>query len=112
MGRKTIVEENQKELQPIRRAIDPEQRTVQMIALAENEAERLMREGKAPAQVICHYLKLGTKERELELEKLKNENLLLVKKAESLESTQRLEQMMAEGFAAMKHYRGDNSEEE
>ena len=67
MGRKKIVEENQEELQPIRRAIDPEQRTVQLVALAENEAERLLRSGKAPAQVICHYLKLGTKERELEL---------------------------------------------
>lgn len=112
MGRKKIVEGTSTNLPPIRRAIDPEQRQNQLIAMSENLAEKQLREGTASAQVICHFLKLGTIERQLELEKLKNENILLQKKAESLESNQRLEQMMAEGFAAMKHYRGETTSEE
>ena len=57
----------------MRPAITPEARQRQMISLATDCAEDLMRSGKAPSQIIVHYLKLGTKQAELELEKTKKE---------------------------------------
>lgn len=57
--------------QRMRPAITPEARQKQMISLATDCAEDLMRSGKAPSQIIVHYLKLGTKQAELELEKTK-----------------------------------------
>ena len=54
--------------QRMRPAITPEARQKQMISLATDCAEDLMRSGKAPSQIIVHYLKLGTKQAELELE--------------------------------------------
>lgn len=53
--------------QRMRPAITPEARQKQMISLATDCAEDLMRSGKAPSQIIVHYLKLGTKQAELEI---------------------------------------------
>lgn len=50
--------------QRMRPAITPEARQKQMISLATDCAEDLMRSGKAPSQIIVHYLKLGTKQAE------------------------------------------------
>lgn len=106
MGRKKLVVENQPELQPIRRAIDPEARQKQMIALSENLAEKQLRDGTASAQVICHYLKLGTVEKQLELEKLKAENALLNKKVEAIDSQMETDKKYIEAINAMKQYSG------
>lgn len=106
MGRKKIVEEKSKKLPPIRRAIDPEARENQMIAMAQNLAEKQLREGTASSQVICHYLKLGTMEKKLEMEKLRSENALLNKKVEVLESTKETEKRYIEAIEAMKTYSG------
>lgn len=106
MGRKRLVEENQPELQPIRRALDPETRQNQLIALSENLAEKQLREGTASAQVICHYLKLGTVEKQLELEKLKAENALLNKKVEAIDQQMETSTKYIEAIEAMKKYSG------
>ena len=55
--------------QRMRPAITPEARQKQMISLATDCAEDLMRSGKAPSQIIVHYLKLGTKQAELEIKR-------------------------------------------
>lgn len=104
MGRKKEATPIAKEVKPIRRAIDPEAREKQLIALATNVAEQQLRDGTASSQVICHYLKLGSMERQLELEKIKNENALLAKKVEVLDSQQRTEELYADAIAAMKRY--------
>lgn len=106
MGRKKIVEETNQELVPIRRAIDPQVRENNMIALSENLAEKQLRDGTASAQVICHYLKLGSMEKQLELEKLRNENALLKKKVEALDAQIENETTYADAIAAMKKYSG------
>lgn len=54
-----------------RPAITPEARENQMIALAEQMAEKQLLEGTASAQVVVHYLKLGTTKARLENEKLR-----------------------------------------
>ena len=110
MGRKKLVEENCVEAKPIRRAIDPESRENQMIAMAINLAEKQLREGTASSQVICHYLKLGTMEKKLEMEKLQRENELLKAKTDALESMKNTEELYAEAIAAMKSYSGHKEE--
>lgn len=110
MGRRAKQDINDHELPPIRRAISEESRENQLIALAMNAAEKQLREGTASSQVICHYLKLGSMEKKLELEKLKNENKLLAAKTEALESQKRMEELYANAIAAMKTYSGQEDE--
>lgn len=74
--------------QRMRPAITPEARQKQMISLATDCAEDLMRSGKAPSQIIVHYLKLGTKQAELELERTKKELALTEAKTKSIQSAE------------------------
>ena len=106
MGRRKKEDMNQTELPPIHRAIDPEAREKQLIALSMNEAEKQLREGRASSQVICHFLKLATVEKQLEMEKLKKENKLLDAKTNAIESQVRTEQLFQDAIDAMKSYSG------
>ena len=90
----------------LRPALTPEARENQMISLAVDLAERQLMEGTASSQVITHYLKLGTMNHKLELEKLKKENELLSAKAEALQSSARIEELYLEAMRAMSDYRG------
>lgn len=110
MGRKKQVDATHTELPPIRRAIDPKVRENQMIALAINRAEEQLRDGTASSQVIVHYLKLGTTQQQLEIEKLENENALLKKKVEAIDSQMETEKKYADAIAAMKKYSGGGGE--
>lgn len=96
----------------VRPALTPEARENQMIALAENLAEKQLLDGTASSQVITHYLKLGTVREQLERERLEKENALLVAKVEALQSAKRSEELFAEAIKAMKRYGGHGSEEE
>lgn len=84
-----------------------EGRENQLIALATNLAEKQMLEGTASAQVITHYLKLGTTVARLEMEKLKRENELLLAKTENLQSAARIEELYKEAISAFRDYAGD-----
>jgi hypothetical protein len=77
-----------------------------MIALAEDLAERQLKEGKASAQVITHYLKLATGREKLERDKLEAENKLLTARVEQLASTARMEEKYDEALRAMRSYQG------
>lgn len=87
-------------------ATTPEGRENQMIALAFDQAELLLREGRAPAQVLVHYLKLGTENTKLERERLRSQIALDYKKAENIETAERLEVVYEEAKAAMFRYQG------
>jgi hypothetical protein len=63
-------------------------------------------EGTASAQVITHYLKLGTTTAKLEKEKLSRENELLQAKTKALESAERVEELYANALNAMRIYSG------
>lgn len=78
----------------------------QMIALAEKEAERQLREGTASSQIIVHYLKLATAREELERTKLEKENELLIAKTEALQSAKRIEELYKNALDAMRNYSG------
>lgn len=84
----------------------PEERENQLISLAVDVAEKQLMEGTASAQVITHYLKLGTTKERLEKEKLERENELLKVKAEAYESQKNIESLYKKAIDAMRSYSG------
>lgn len=92
-------------------ATTPEGRENQMIALAVDLAEQQLAEGTASAQVITHYLKLGTTREVLEKEKLIRENELLKAKTDSLKKAEEVEELYKNALSAMKSYAGGQEEE-
>ena len=78
----------------------------QMIALSVDLAEKQLREGTASAQVITHFLRLGTSRERLEQEKLRNETNLLKKRAEDQASSARVEELMGKALDAFRSYSG------
>lgn len=82
-----------------------------MIALATQRAEQQLRDGTASAQVITHFLKLGSSREKLEQERLTHENHLLVTKAEMLESQKRVEELYISALDAMRQYSGQDPAE-
>jgi hypothetical protein len=77
-----------------------------MISLATDLAKKQLLEGTASAQVITHFLKLGTTRESLEKEKIQRENELLKAKVESLASQQRIEELYSNALNAMRSYSG------
>jgi hypothetical protein len=100
------------EYKPLRPALTPEARTNQLVALAYDLAEKQLMEGTASSQVITEFLKIGSSENKLKMEKLEAENELLRAKAEKLQSEQRSEELFAEAIKAMSRYQGRDDEEE
>lgn len=95
-----------------RPATTPEGREQQMIALADALAEKQLREGTASAQVITHYLKLGTSREQLEQEKLRKENQLREAQIEQLASAARIEELYKSALEAMRAYGGQSPVED
>lgn len=92
---------------PTRRpAITPEGRENQLIAQAVNLAEKQLADGTAAAQVITHYLKLGSSREKLEQERMKQEVKVLEARAEQLESQKKVEELYAQALEAMARYSG------
>lgn len=90
-----------------RKAIDPEARQDQMIALATDLAEEQIRNGTATSQVITHYLKLGTEKTRLERELLEQQVALAKAKTEALESAKDIKELYSKALVAMTTYRGE-----
>lgn len=84
----------------------PEEREHQLILAAEALAERQLLSGEASAQVITHYLKLGSSRERLEQQRLKNEVALLETKREVMESEKRTETLIQDALEAMRRYTG------
>lgn len=87
-------------------ATTPEARENQMIAAAIDLAEKQLLEGTASAQVITHFIKLGSSREKLEQERLARENALLEAKIEGMASQARVEAMYTEALNAMRTYAG------
>lgn len=87
-------------------AMTPEDRENMMISLATDVAEKQLREGTASAQVIVHYLKLGTTKHKLEKEVMEEQKKVLSSKAESLDSTKKAAEGYKEVVKAISRYRG------
>lgn len=87
-------------------ATTPEARENQLIALSVDLAERQLRQGTASAQVISHYLKLGSSRERLEQSLL--EETIALKRAtrENMASAERVEQLYSSAIDAMRAYSG------
>lgn len=92
-----------------RPASTPEQRESQLISIAIDLAEKQLTEGTASAQVITHYLKLGSSREKLEQEKIARENELLETKREAMASAKRVEELYQLALDAMRSYAGNDS---
>jgi hypothetical protein len=101
------------ELQPSRRrpATTPEGRENQLVSLAVERAEQQLRDGTASAQVITHYLKLGSTREKLEQERLAAENELLRAKVEAMATADDREELYRNAINAMRSYSPPTSEE-
>lgn len=93
-----------------RPSITPEAQENHMITLAVNLAEKQLRDGTASAQVITHYLKLGSSKERAERELLSKQTELAAAKAESIRSTKRSDEMYDRVIAAMRSYSGMGDE--
>ncbi len=76
-----------------------------MIALAVDQAERMLREGTAPTQVVLHYLKLGASRENMEKELLEKQIELMNAKIESLQAQQGREELYQKAIDAFISYR-------
>lgn len=74
------------------------------IGLAMDLAEQQLRDGTASAQVISHFLKMGSPKEQLEREILTLEKDLTRAKTEELHSRQNMEQTYKEALEAMRSY--------
>lgn len=89
-----------------RPATTPEARENQLIALSVDLAEKQLRNGTASAQVMTHYLKLGTSREKLEQQLL--EETIALKRAtrENMASAARVEELYSSAIDAMRAYSG------
>jgi hypothetical protein len=95
-----------------RPATSPQDRENQLVALATDLAEEQMREGTASAQVISHYLKLGSTREQLEQERLRYETKLLEARTQQISDAARMEELYANAINAMKTYQGQEVPDE
>lgn len=93
-------------------ASTPEARENQLISKAIDLAERQLEDGSASAQVISHYLRLGSSRERLEQDRLRMETELLEAKAENLAAARRTEELMGEALKAFRSYSGQESEQD
>lgn len=96
----------------MRPALTPEARENQLISLANDLAEKQLREGTASSQVISYYLKMGSQKERLERERLEEENKLLRAKTEALQSQKNMEERYIEAINAMKRYSGHGGDDD
>lgn len=89
-------------------ATTPEGRENQMISLSVDLAEKQLKDGTASAQVISHFLKLGSSRERLEQERLSRENELLEAKKEAMASAKRVEELYTTALNAMRSYAGQD----
>lgn len=95
-----------------RPGLTPETRQNQLIALAWNCAEKQLRDGTASSQIITHLLKMGSLEKQIELEKLRKETILLEAKTESIKAAAQNAASSELALEAFRSYAGAASREE
>ena len=103
---------NKQEEKRIRPALTPESREDQLVALAINLAEKQLLEGTASAQVISHFLKIGSTKERIEKEILEEQKDLIKAKTEALKSEKRVEELYEEALNAMRRYSGQVVDDE
>lgn len=86
----------------------PEGRENQLIAASIDLVERQIQDGTVSAQVLTHYVKLGSSRERLEQERLRHENELLQVKREALVEAKVSVELYQEALNAMRKYQGQD----
>jgi len=89
-------------------ATTPEAQENRLISKAVNLAERQLEDGTASAQVITHYLKLGSTREKLEQELIAQNVELQKAKRENMASAARVEELYSAAIGAMRAYAGQD----
>lgn len=87
-----------------RKAVTPEGRINQLVALAFDLAEQQLRDGTATSQVITTFLKYADPREKLEREILTENKKLIQAKTAAMENSARTDELYANAIAAMKSY--------
>ena len=106
---KTSSDPKKKKDRPI---LSPEAYENRLINKAYKSVEQRIDRGEATAAELVHFLKLGSTKEQLELEKLKKENVLLETKAKAIQSQEEIKEMYKEAISAMRRYSGHYDEDQ
>ena len=85
-------------------AVSDEEMEAKMIALAIKQAQKQLERGTASSQIVTHYLKLGSKRADIELEHLQLQNRLLEEKILSEQQGLKTQEMIQDVLEALKSY--------
>lgn len=88
----------------------PEQRENQLISAAVDLAEQQLEDGTASAQVITHFLKLGSSREKLEQEMIGLRNEHLKAQTDALAAAGRIEELIGAAVKAMMGYKSSSPE--
>lgn len=95
-----------------RPASTPSGRENQLTSLAYDLAEQQLIAGTASAQVISHFLKMGSTREVLEQQRIQHENELLRVKAESIAKAEDMERLYRGALDAMRSYKSQDTSED
>lgn len=88
----------------------PEAREQQLVAAAYDLAEEQLLNGTASAQVMSHFLKIGSTREKIELEKTKQETILVSAKVKDLQNVEEMKVLYVNAMNAMRGYQGHEPE--
>ena len=97
------------ELKPIPPRSEEEEQKL-ACGLAMDLAIKWMQEGTAPAQVVTHFLKIGSLKEQAELEKTRHEIELLQAKKKAIEMDEERDKKYEEVIKAISSYAGKDTE--
>ncbi len=84
----------------------------QMIFLAMDLARKQLENGTASAQVITHYLKLGSSKERLDQQNISQDIKLKEAKTNAIQSSESAEELFSNAISAMSIYSGEDEEED
>lgn len=87
-----------------------ESRENDLILLAVDQAEKMLKEGKAPTSVLLHYLQLGATDYPLRKERLIRQNEMFKAKTDAIERTEHFEEIAQQALEAMQRYSGQTED--
>lgn len=99
----------EQELKPIPPRSEEEEQKL-ACGLAMDLAIKWMQEGTAPAQVVTHFLKIGSLKEQAELEKTRHEIELLQAKKKAIEMDEERDKKYEEVIKAISSYAGKDTE--
>lgn len=87
-------------------AVSAAEKELELVGLATECAEKQLREGTATAQVICHYLKLGSSSEQKKTKLLEKQIEYLEAKISAIQSQQHTEELFTRAIDSMRRYSG------